>query len=181
MSIWKMQDITSLRRNRWVAVPKTVIRLYWSSNTVMIWFIRRTENMCYIIKQQDKLIFDTSYREILHQLWGSVVVEIVLIFFPLRPAVRVPQKTDWEVAIKSINKKNLSKSQILLGKEIKILKVRMTLNCLSLISSVYLKNDLTLTLCESAPLTERSLSFPDRNICKSDSISCWSLVNLPAN
>uniref|UniRef100_A0A8B9Z149 non-specific serine/threonine protein kinase n=1 Tax=Buteo japonicus TaxID=224669 RepID=A0A8B9Z149_9AVES len=33
------------------------------------------------------------------------------------------KKTDWEVAIKSINKKNLSKSQILLGKEIKILKV----------------------------------------------------------
>uniref|UniRef100_A0A670KIF2 non-specific serine/threonine protein kinase n=1 Tax=Podarcis muralis TaxID=64176 RepID=A0A670KIF2_PODMU len=33
------------------------------------------------------------------------------------------KKTDWEVAIKSINKKNLSKSQLLLGKEIKILKV----------------------------------------------------------
>lgn len=33
------------------------------------------------------------------------------------------KKTDWEVAIKSINKKNLTKSQILLGKEIKILKV----------------------------------------------------------
>uniref|UniRef100_A0A8C9W3I0 non-specific serine/threonine protein kinase n=1 Tax=Scleropages formosus TaxID=113540 RepID=A0A8C9W3I0_SCLFO len=33
------------------------------------------------------------------------------------------KKTDWEVAIKSINKKNLSRSQILLGKEIKILKV----------------------------------------------------------
>ncbi|XP_027855171.1 serine/threonine-protein kinase ULK2 [Xiphophorus couchianus] len=32
------------------------------------------------------------------------------------------KKTEWEVAIKSINKKNLSKSQILLGKEIKILK-----------------------------------------------------------
>ncbi|KAM3616099.1 uncharacterized protein V6R79_012324 [Siganus canaliculatus] len=32
------------------------------------------------------------------------------------------KKMDWEVAIKSINKKNLSKSQILLGKEIKILK-----------------------------------------------------------
>uniref|UniRef100_A0A8C8D9V6 non-specific serine/threonine protein kinase n=1 Tax=Oncorhynchus tshawytscha TaxID=74940 RepID=A0A8C8D9V6_ONCTS len=32
------------------------------------------------------------------------------------------KKTDWEVAIKSITKKNLSKSQILLGKEIKILK-----------------------------------------------------------
>uniref|UniRef100_A0A3P8UUD0 non-specific serine/threonine protein kinase n=1 Tax=Cynoglossus semilaevis TaxID=244447 RepID=A0A3P8UUD0_CYNSE len=36
---------------------------------------------------------------------------------------RHKKKTDWEVAIKCINKKNLSKSQILLGKEIKILKV----------------------------------------------------------
>uniref|UniRef100_A0AAY4DDY0 non-specific serine/threonine protein kinase n=1 Tax=Denticeps clupeoides TaxID=299321 RepID=A0AAY4DDY0_9TELE len=35
---------------------------------------------------------------------------------------RHKKKTDWEVAIKSINKKNLTKSQILLGKEIKILK-----------------------------------------------------------
>ncbi|XP_076831988.1 serine/threonine-protein kinase ULK2 isoform X2 [Brachyhypopomus gauderio] len=35
---------------------------------------------------------------------------------------RHAKKPDWEVAIKSINKKNLSKSQILLGKEIKILK-----------------------------------------------------------
>lgn len=41
----------------------------------------------------------------------------------------VLQKTDWEVAIKSINKKNLSKSQILLGKEIKILKVSVTSIC----------------------------------------------------
>ncbi|XP_062887372.1 serine/threonine-protein kinase ULK2 isoform X1 [Mobula hypostoma] len=32
------------------------------------------------------------------------------------------KKADWEVAVKCINKKNLSKSQILLGKEIKILK-----------------------------------------------------------
>ncbi|XP_067864549.1 serine/threonine-protein kinase ULK2 isoform X1 [Heptranchias perlo] len=32
------------------------------------------------------------------------------------------KKSDWEVAVKCINKKNLSKSQILLGKEIKILK-----------------------------------------------------------
>uniref|UniRef100_A0A672H437 non-specific serine/threonine protein kinase n=1 Tax=Salarias fasciatus TaxID=181472 RepID=A0A672H437_SALFA len=39
-------------------------------------------------------------------------------------------KTDWEVAIKSINKKNLSKSQILLGKEIKILKLLMVIVCL---------------------------------------------------
>ncbi|MGH0161573.1 UNVERIFIED_CONTAM: hypothetical protein FKN15_041372 [Acipenser sinensis] len=35
---------------------------------------------------------------------------------------RHKKKTDWEVAVKCINKKNLSKSQILLGKEIKILK-----------------------------------------------------------
>uniref|UniRef100_A0A672H407 non-specific serine/threonine protein kinase n=1 Tax=Salarias fasciatus TaxID=181472 RepID=A0A672H407_SALFA len=40
------------------------------------------------------------------------------------------KKTDWEVAIKSINKKNLSKSQILLGKEIKILKLLMVIVCL---------------------------------------------------
>uniref|UniRef100_A0A3Q2PB94 non-specific serine/threonine protein kinase n=1 Tax=Fundulus heteroclitus TaxID=8078 RepID=A0A3Q2PB94_FUNHE len=34
------------------------------------------------------------------------------------------EKPDWEVAVKCINKKNLAKSQTLLGKEIKILKVR---------------------------------------------------------
>lgn len=33
------------------------------------------------------------------------------------------KKRDWEVAVKCINKKNLAKSQALLGKEIKILKV----------------------------------------------------------
>lgn len=48
-----------------------------------------------------------------------------------RPVCSV-QKTDWEVAIKSINKKNLSKSQILLGKEIKILKVSTRGSCLHL-------------------------------------------------
>uniref|UniRef100_A0A3Q2Q4Z6 non-specific serine/threonine protein kinase n=1 Tax=Fundulus heteroclitus TaxID=8078 RepID=A0A3Q2Q4Z6_FUNHE len=35
---------------------------------------------------------------------------------------RHKEKRDWEVAVKCINKKNLSKSQALLGKEIKILK-----------------------------------------------------------
>ncbi|KAK5610391.1 Serine/threonine-protein kinase ulk1 [Crenichthys baileyi] len=35
---------------------------------------------------------------------------------------RHKEKRDWEVAVKCINKKNLSKSQSLLGKEIKILK-----------------------------------------------------------
>uniref|UniRef100_A0AAX7T2R6 non-specific serine/threonine protein kinase n=1 Tax=Astatotilapia calliptera TaxID=8154 RepID=A0AAX7T2R6_ASTCA len=43
------------------------------------------------------------------------------------------KKTDWEVAIKSINKKNLSKSQILLGKEIKILKEPINLLKLNVI------------------------------------------------
>lgn len=33
------------------------------------------------------------------------------------------KKRDWVVAVKCINKKNLAKSQSLLGKEIKILKV----------------------------------------------------------
>uniref|UniRef100_A0A667WUD9 non-specific serine/threonine protein kinase n=1 Tax=Myripristis murdjan TaxID=586833 RepID=A0A667WUD9_9TELE len=49
------------------------------------------------------------------------------------------KKTDWEVAIKSINKKNLSKSQILLGKEIKILKVMLLIVvvCLSPIHTQY--------------------------------------------
>ncbi|KAB0366143.1 hypothetical protein FD754_010299 [Muntiacus muntjak] len=42
------------------------------------------------------------------------------------------QETDWEVVIKSINKKNLSKSQILLGKEIKILKELQHENTLAL-------------------------------------------------
>uniref|UniRef100_A0A8C7U5Z4 non-specific serine/threonine protein kinase n=1 Tax=Oncorhynchus mykiss TaxID=8022 RepID=A0A8C7U5Z4_ONCMY len=45
------------------------------------------------------------------------------------------KKTDWEVAVKSITKKNLSKSQILLGKEIKILKVKWF--CLSCSSPQY--------------------------------------------
>uniref|UniRef100_A0A8C7WBF1 non-specific serine/threonine protein kinase n=1 Tax=Oncorhynchus mykiss TaxID=8022 RepID=A0A8C7WBF1_ONCMY len=51
------------------------------------------------------------------------------------------KKTDWEVAVKSITKKNLSKSQILLGKEIKILKVSSILLiewfCLSCSSPQY--------------------------------------------
>lgn len=37
------------------------------------------------------------------------------------------QKHDLEVAVKCINKKNLAKSQTLLGKEIKILKVSQCL------------------------------------------------------
>uniref|UniRef100_A0AAQ5YG99 non-specific serine/threonine protein kinase n=1 Tax=Amphiprion ocellaris TaxID=80972 RepID=A0AAQ5YG99_AMPOC len=63
------------------------------------------------------------------------------------------KKTDWEVAIKSINKKNLSKSQILLGKEIKILKVSMALKGLPFISSGYLKSYLTL-YCNGGDLAD---------------------------
>nr|XP_012300295.1 serine/threonine-protein kinase ULK2-like [Aotus nancymaae] len=58
------------------------------------------------------------------------------------------QKTDWEVAIKSINKKNLSKSQILLGKEIKILKELQHENIVALydVQVPYLENFLNLKL-----------------------------------
>uniref|UniRef100_A0AAQ6AFZ5 non-specific serine/threonine protein kinase n=1 Tax=Amphiprion ocellaris TaxID=80972 RepID=A0AAQ6AFZ5_AMPOC len=40
------------------------------------------------------------------------------------------EKHDWEVAVKCINKKNLAKSQTLLGKEIKILKVSQSYSVL---------------------------------------------------
>lgn len=47
-----------------------------------------------------------------------------LLYISVCGCVRVcVQKHDWEVAVKCINKKNLAKSQTLLGKEIKILKV----------------------------------------------------------
>lgn len=61
---------------------------------------------------------------------GKCRMMLMALLVGLKCSLCVPQKTDWEVAIKSINKKNLSKSQILLGKEIKILKVSMTRNCL---------------------------------------------------
>uniref|UniRef100_A0A8D3ASP5 non-specific serine/threonine protein kinase n=1 Tax=Scophthalmus maximus TaxID=52904 RepID=A0A8D3ASP5_SCOMX len=67
------------------------------------------------------------------------------------------KKTDWEVAIKCINKKNLSKSQILLGKEIKILKVSLTLNSLSLISCYCNGGDLADYLQAKGTLREETL------------------------
>uniref|UniRef100_A0A3B5L7Y6 non-specific serine/threonine protein kinase n=1 Tax=Xiphophorus couchianus TaxID=32473 RepID=A0A3B5L7Y6_9TELE len=57
---------------------------------------------------------------------------------------RHQEKLDWEVAVKCINKKNLAKSQTLLGKEIKILKELKHENIVALLdfqetaSSVYL-------------------------------------------
>lgn len=57
---------------------------------------------------------------------------------------RHKEKHDWEVAVKCINKKNLAKSQTLLGKEIKILKELKHENIVALLdfqetaSSVYL-------------------------------------------
>uniref|UniRef100_A0A8C2KRB4 non-specific serine/threonine protein kinase n=1 Tax=Cyprinus carpio TaxID=7962 RepID=A0A8C2KRB4_CYPCA len=53
------------------------------------------------------------------------------------------EKHDWEVAVKCINKKNLAKSQTLLGKEIKILKVRF--GCIG--SSLHFKNIIIKHLC----------------------------------
>uniref|UniRef100_A0A8C7XIQ1 Unc-51 like autophagy activating kinase 1 n=1 Tax=Oryzias sinensis TaxID=183150 RepID=A0A8C7XIQ1_9TELE len=51
------------------------------------------------------------------------------------------EKHDWEVAVKCINKKNLAKSQTLLGKEIKILKVRVFIETEVTISKGTLSED----------------------------------------
>ncbi|XP_055450060.1 serine/threonine-protein kinase ULK2 isoform X1 [Psammomys obesus] len=66
------------------------------------------------------------------------------------------QKTDWEVAIKSINKKNLSKSQILLGKEIKILKELQHENIVALYDVQELPNSVYLVMeyCNGGDLAD---------------------------
>nr|XP_045231161.1 serine/threonine-protein kinase ULK2 isoform X3 [Macaca fascicularis] len=66
------------------------------------------------------------------------------------------QKTDWEVAIKSINKKNLSKSQILLGKEIKILKELQHENIVALYDVQELPNSVFLVMeyCNGGDLAD---------------------------
>lgn len=56
------------------------------------------------------------------------------------------QKHDWEVAVKCINKKNLAKSQTLLGKEIKILKVSHKLSGSTLIHEFTSEVQVTITL-----------------------------------
>lgn len=56
------------------------------------------------------------------------------------------QKHDWEVAVKCINKKNLAKSQTLLGKEIKILKVSHKLPGSTLIHEFTSGVQVTITL-----------------------------------
>uniref|UniRef100_A0A2K6A3B9 non-specific serine/threonine protein kinase n=2 Tax=Mandrillus leucophaeus TaxID=9568 RepID=A0A2K6A3B9_MANLE len=65
-------------------------------------------------------------------------------------------KTDWEVAIKSINKKNLSKSQILLGKEIKILKELQHENIVALYDVQELPNSVFLVMeyCNGGDLAD---------------------------
>uniref|UniRef100_K7GBY4 non-specific serine/threonine protein kinase n=1 Tax=Pelodiscus sinensis TaxID=13735 RepID=K7GBY4_PELSI len=66
------------------------------------------------------------------------------------------QKTDWEVAIKSINKKNLSKSQILLGKEIKILKELQHENIVALYDVQEMPNSVFLVMeyCNGGDLAD---------------------------
>ncbi|XP_053310787.1 serine/threonine-protein kinase ULK2 isoform X2 [Spea bombifrons] len=66
------------------------------------------------------------------------------------------KKTDWEVAIKSINKKNLSKSQILLGKEIKILKELQHENIVALYDVQELPNSVFLVMeyCNGGDLAD---------------------------
>lgn len=78
---------------------------------------------CVVLYLPEKIVFfsKVTFRFACRQDWSCErCADLFLTSDPCPPAV---QKTDWEVAIKSINKKNLSKSQILLGKEIKILKV----------------------------------------------------------
>nr|XP_033777445.1 serine/threonine-protein kinase ULK2 [Geotrypetes seraphini] len=66
------------------------------------------------------------------------------------------KKTDWEVAIKSINKKNLSKSQILLGKEIKILKELQHENIVALYDVQEMSNSVYLVMeyCNGGDLAD---------------------------
>ncbi|KAG7279755.1 hypothetical protein CRUP_021371 [Coryphaenoides rupestris] len=66
------------------------------------------------------------------------------------------KKTDWEVAIKSINKKNLSKSQILLGKEIKILKELQHENIVGLYDVQEMPNSIFLVMeyCNGGDLAD---------------------------
>lgn len=52
-------------------------------------------------------------------LWRWIGCVVVFMYSLCLPS----KKRDWEVAVKCINKKNLGKSQCLLAKEIKILKV----------------------------------------------------------
>ncbi|XP_078010879.1 serine/threonine-protein kinase ULK2 isoform X3 [Phascolarctos cinereus] len=70
------------------------------------------------------------------------------------------KKTDWEVAIKSINKKNLSKSQILLGKEIKILKELQHENIVALYDVQAME------LSDLPRVTQPSLVSPWRTVCR---------------
>ncbi|XP_044286048.1 serine/threonine-protein kinase ULK2 isoform X2 [Varanus komodoensis] len=66
------------------------------------------------------------------------------------------KKTDWEVAIKSINKKNLSKSQLLLGKEIKILKELQHENIVALYDVQEMPNSVYLVMeyCNGGDLAD---------------------------
>ncbi|KAJ7308812.1 hypothetical protein JRQ81_008080 [Phrynocephalus forsythii] len=66
------------------------------------------------------------------------------------------KKTDWEVAVKSINKKNLSKSQLLLGKEIKILKELQHENIVALYDVQELSNSVFLVMeyCNGGDLAD---------------------------
>lgn len=67
------------------------------------------------------------------------------------------QRREWEVAVKCINKKNLAKSQALLGKEIKILKVSRPnfFSNTTQIVPVHLQQR-----CLHVPLIKTSLSSP---------------------
>uniref|UniRef100_UPI00398F2EED serine/threonine-protein kinase ULK1 isoform X3 n=1 Tax=Pristiophorus japonicus TaxID=55135 RepID=UPI00398F2EED len=69
---------------------------------------------------------------------------------------RYIEKHDWEVAIKCINKKNLAKSQTLLGKEIKILKELKHVNIVALYDFQEMANSVYLVMeyCNGGDLAD---------------------------
>lgn len=95
------------------------LQLFHPPSTNGCWMSNSAGSECAFIIKAEEIFIRGNFR-----------MALMALLVGLKCSLCVPQKTDWEVAIKSINKKNLSKSQILLGKEIKILKVSMARNCL---------------------------------------------------
>lgn len=66
------------------------------------------------------VVFRGRHKEVSVHIW----ICLITVYMVWVDSFVHYKKRDWEVAVKCINKKNLAKSQSLLGKEIKILKVK---------------------------------------------------------
>lgn len=76
------------------------------------------------------VVFKGRHKEVTFSFWDNQYLPyhyyllcLCTVFFFFNFYLNLLKRRDWEVAVKCINKKNLAKSQSLLGKEIKILKV----------------------------------------------------------